>query len=264
MSEEQPKYYTLITGASSGIGRAIATECAKKGFNLFLVSLPDSKLDETIAEIKAHFAVDVKSLGIDLTQTASPQKVFDFSQENEIIINNLVNNAGVGFEGEFENSAPELVDKMLLLNIRSTTLLTLLFLPEMKKIERAHILNISSFASFVALPNKSVYAATKTYILFLTRALNRELKNTSVLLTSVHPSGVTSEHTKKNIRKLSALTRITTLTPEEVAQTAVRNMLNGKKFVVPGGATKFYYLLGSVLPQGLLLRIVGRIFSKTS
>jgi short-subunit dehydrogenase len=200
-------------------------------------------------------------LGVDLTKSVSPQKVFDFAQENKLTINKLVNNAGVGFEGKFENLTPGLIDQMILLNIRASTLLTLLFLPEMKKLERAHIVNISSFASFVALPNKSVYAATKTFILFLTRALNRELKDSNVLVTSIHPSGVTSERSKESIRKLSVLTRITTLSPEQVAQIVVKNMLNGKKIVVPGLATKFYYFLGFILPQGLLLRIVGRIFS---
>ncbi len=264
MNDEEQKYYTLITGASAGIGKAIAVECAKRGFNLFLVSLPDAELTNTVNEIKSDFSVSIKSLGIDLTESASPQRVYDFAKGNKIKVNNLVNNAGVGFEGTFESLTPELIDKMILLNVRTSTLLTLLFLPEMRKLERAHILNISSFASFVALPNKSVYAATKTYILFLTRALNRELKKSNVLVTSIHSSGVTSERAKRNIRKLSALTRITTLTPEQVAQTAVENMVNGKKFVVPGLATKFYYMLGAILPQGLLLRIVGKIFSKSS
>ncbi len=264
MKDEDSDNYTLITGAGAGIGKAIAIECAKNGFNLFLVSLPDTEFVDTVKYIEHNFSVNVKSLGIDLTENESPQKVFDFAQKNQMSINNLVNNAGIGFEGKFENLTPELIDKMILLNVRVSTLLTFLFLPQMKKLKQAHILNISSFASFVALPNKSVYAATKTYILFFTRALNRELKDSNILISSIHPSGVTSERSKGNIQKLSLLTRITTLTPDEVAQTAVRNMLNGKKFVVPGLATKFYYLLGSVLPQGLLLRIVGKIFSKTS
>lgn len=264
MKNEKPKYYTLITGASAGIGKELALECAKNGFNLFLVSLPDEELGRIADEVKTKFTVDVKFLGIDLTKPDSPQEVFDFAQGNNLVVNNLLNNAGVGFEGSFENLTPELVDQMILLNIRTSTLLTLLFLPGMKKLERAHILNISSFASFVALPNKSVYAATKTYIFFLTRALNRELKDSNVVVTSIHPSGVTSERSAKRIRKLSLLTRITTLTPAEVAQTAVKKMLDGKKTVVPGVATKFYYGLGFILPQGVLLRIVDRIFSKTS
>jgi hypothetical protein len=134
----------------------------------------------------------------------------------------------------------------------------------MKKLEKANILNISSFAAFVPLPNKSVYAATKTYLLFLTRALNRELKGTNVLVTSIHPSGVSSERALLNIRKMSLMSRISTLTPEHVAKTAIRNMLAGNKFVVPGVVTKFYYFLGSCLPHGLMLRMAGRVFRKTA
>lgn len=263
MNDEKTDYYTLISGASAGIGKAIAIECAKNGFNLFLVSLPDKELNNIVNEIERDYQVDVKWLGIDLTKRDSPQKVFDFARENKITVCNLVNNAGVGFEGEFEKLTPEVVDQMILLNVRASTMLTLFFLPEMKKLERAHILNVSSFASFVSLPNKSVYAASKTYILFFTRALNRELKNSGVLVTSIHPSGVSSERSKAGIRRMSFLTRVTTLTPDQVARAAVKNMLNDKKLVVPGIATKFYYFLGYILPQGILLRIVGRIFSKT-
>lgn len=127
MNNDKPQYYTLISGASAGIGKAIAIECAKNGFNLFLVSLPDKELNQTVDEIKNDYQVDVKWLGIDLTKADSPQKVFDFARENKITVCNLVNNAGIGFEGKFENLSPEVVDQMILLNVRASTMLTLFF-----------------------------------------------------------------------------------------------------------------------------------------
>ena len=151
---------------------------------------------------------------------------------------------------------------MILLNIRATTLLSLYFLPEMKKMKDAHIVNISSFAAFTALPYKSVYAATKSYHLFLTQAINRELKNSNVNVTSVHPSGVSSRRTMKSIQRSSVLTRITALTPEKVAKTVVESMEKGKRLVIPGKFTQFYYLIGYLMPHGVFLRIVGRIFQK--
>jgi len=153
---------------------------------------------------------------------------------------------------------------MILLNIRASTLLTLLFLPGMKKLKSAYILNISSFGAFVPLPYKCVYAATKTYLLFLSQAINHELKDTNVQVTSVHPSGVSSERAINNIRKSSLMARITALSPEDLAHLAVKNMLSGKKLVVPGLVTKFYYFLGLILPHGVVLRIVGHIFRRTT
>lgn len=257
-------YYTLITGASAGIGKQIAFECASKGFNILLVSLPETGLDELAKEIKGKYPVDVKYIDIDLTKNKAPQQVFNYAQKNEIEVNILVNNAGLGFNGKFENLTTDLLDQMILLNIRASTLLTFLFLPGMKKLEKAYILNISSFGAFVPLPYKCVYAATKTYLLFLTQALNLELKNTNVQVTSIHPSGVSSERAIDNIQKSSLIARISTLSPRDVAKLSLKNMLAGKTFLVPGIVTKFYYFLGNVLPHGLVLRLIGQVFRKTT
>lgn len=262
MEYTSAKYYTLVTGATAGIGKQIAIECAKRKVNLFLVSLPDSGIEYFAEELKSQYFIDVKFLAVDLTTYDAPQMVFDFAKKNKIQINILVNNAGVGFNGKFEKLTPKLVDKMILLNIRASTLLALFFLPEMIKLEKANILNISSFAAFSPLPYKSVYAASKTYLFFLTSALNRELKDTNVKISSIHPSGVHSERTEADIRKSSFMSRITSLSPEQVAQIAVKNILAGKKFIVPGFMTKFYYYLGSVLPHGIVLWLTGIIFRK--
>jgi len=264
MGNTSENYYTLVTGATAGIGKQIAIECAKRKLNLFLVSLPDSGIEKLAEELKTQYFVDVQFLSVDLTLYEAPQMVFDFAQKNKIQINILVNNAGVGFNGKFEKLIPKFVDDMILLNIRASTLLTLLFLPEMTKQKNAHILNISSFAALSPLPYKSVYAASKTYLFFLTRALNRELKNTNVKITSIHPSGVNSERTAENIRKSSFMSRLSSLSPEQVAQIAIKNMLKGKKFVVPGLMTKIYYFLGVILPHGIVLRLTGIIFRKFS
>lgn len=262
MEKTTAQFYTLITGASAGIGKQLAIECAEMGFNLFLVSLPGSGLEELVSELKQKYTVDIQFFSVDLTAYNSPNAVFEFTRINKIAINLLINNAGVGFNGRFEKLTPESIDQMILLNIRVSTLLTFLFLPEMKKMKKANILNISSFGAFVPLPNKSVYAATKTYLLFFTRALNRELKGTNVLVTSVHPSGVSSERAINNIKRSSMIARISTMSPNQVAKTALRNTLAGNKFVVPGLVTKFYYYLGSMMPHGIIVRLVGSIFRK--
>lgn len=262
--QQQPKYFTLVTGATAGIGKQIAIECAKRKLNVFLVALPESGINDFADELKTEYQTEVYSHAVDLTKYDAPQQVFDFAQSNNIIVDKLINNAGVGFNGNFDSVTAELTDKMILLNIRASTLLMLYFLPQMKKLKKAHILNISSFAAFSPVPLKSVYAATKTYLFFLTRSLNKELKGTGVKVTSIYPTGVTSDRTKELIQKTSFMSRISTLSPEKVAQIAVKNMLNGKKFVVPGLTSKIYYYFGSILPHGLVLRLAGSVFRKNS
>lgn len=264
LMQEQQKYFTLITGATAGIGKQIAIECARRKLNLYLVSLPDSGIDEFANELKKEFKTDIYTLAVDLTENNAPQYVFDFAKKNNIGVDKLINNAGVGFNGIFDSLTVELTDKMILLNVRATTLLTLLFLPGMKKLKSAHILNISSFAAFSPVPLKSVYAASKTYLFFLTRSLNKELKGTGVKVTSIHPTGVNSDRTKDIIQKTPFISRISTLSPEKVAKIAVSNMLKGKKFIVPGFMSKLYYYFGSIVPHGLILRLAGSVFRKVN
>lgn len=264
MEELSANYYALITGASAGIGQQFAIECAKRNMNLFLVSLPGSGLEAFAGELREKYPVNIQTLSIDLTRELAPTEVHRFAVQNNIVVNILVNNAGVGFNGKFENLSFDVIDKMILLNIRASTLLTFLFLPEMKKLEKAYILNLSSFAALTPLPNKSVYAATKTYLLFFTQAINEELKGTNVRAISIHPSAVSTERAKGNMLNLSFIARISTLKPEEVAKVAMKNMLAGKKFIVPGTVTKIYYFLGSIMPHFVVLKTVGRIFRNTT
>lgn len=264
MEKEAVKNYTLITGSSAGTGKQIAIECAKRGFNLFLVSLPETGLESFSKELKENYPVDVHYLPIDLRKKKSPQKVFDYTVQNHLSINILVNSAGLGFNGKLEDSSVDLIDTMILLNMRASTLLSFLFIPGMKKLRKAYILNISSFAALSPLPYKSVYAATKTYLLFLTQALNSELKGSSISVTSVHPNGISSERAMEAVKNSSFIARLASLTPAQVAKISIDNMFSENVFVVPGVVNKFYYYLGCSLPHGVILKIIGKIFQKTS
>ena len=264
MENTTTNLFTLVTGASAGLGKQIAINCAKRGYNLYLVSLPETGLEDFVDELKANYPVKVEYLSIDLTEKKGPQEVFDFAQEKNISINILINNAGLGFNGRLEDLTAEIIDTMVLLNVRAATLLTFLFLPAMKVMEKAYILNISSFAGLSPLPNKSVYAATKSYLHFLSQSLNEELKGTNIKVTSIHPNGIRSERANERINKSGLLARITALSPEYVADVAVESVLSGNKFVIPGAMSKFYYYLGSSLPHGLVLKIVGLVFKKSS
>jgi uncharacterized protein len=260
---ESEKNYCLITGASNGIGKALAEECTKREMNLFLVALPDSGLEEFSELLARGNGNDIKYLSIDLTEKEAPKTVYDYAKSKNLVVDFLINNAGVGGFGEVANQKPEEIDSMIMLNIRATTLLTYYFLNDLKKLAKAYILNVSSFAALVPIPNKCVYAATKSYILFFSRALNAELKGTGVKVTSLHPSGVaTNSRIKKSLQKANMLARISTLSAKDVARVAIDGVIKGKKFITPGFATWLFYIIGSILPYGISTWIVGRVFRK--
>lgn len=262
MEPDANNSYTLITGASAGIGKQLAIEFAKRKNNLFLIALPDSGLETLSQEIKEEYDIEVKFLCLNLTSNNSPKKVYEYAAENNIRVDVLVNNAGIGFEGKFENMAPENIDLILLLNVRATTMLTYYFLPDLKKAGKAYILNISSFAGMAPIPYKSLYSASKGFIWYFSQALNEELKGTNINVLSVFPSGVKSERTLEKIKKSSMLAKITSMYPAEVAELAVSSLYKGKKILIPGVFTKMYYVLGSILPHILVLKLSSFIFRK--
>lgn len=171
----QSKKYTLITGASMGIGRAFAFECASRGMNLFLIALPDAKLEETKKQIHERYSVEVITYGIDLTRSDAAQILYDLCIEKNISINMLINNAGIGAGGRFENIPHPVYLNMLHLNVQALTLMTYYFLPMLKQQKAAYILNMSSMEATLPLPYKTVYTGTKNYIYVFSLALREEL-----------------------------------------------------------------------------------------
>lgn len=250
-------YYTLITGASSGIGRSIAYECAARKMDLILVSLPGSGLEEVASGIEKEFGVKTVVLAVDLTDPRGPETVHRMVIEMELPVNVLVNNAGVGYNGLCETISLECADQMILLNTRALTLLVTLFLKELMKAPESFILNIGSMASFSPLPGKSIYAASKAYVLFFSKALRAELKGTCVSVTSVYPMGVrTNQSVKERIKKSGFVAKMSVLDPEDVAKMAVDGMLKRRNIIIPGKMGKAVFFVGQMIPQGIVLKIM--------
>jgi short-subunit dehydrogenase len=135
--------YTLITGSSQGIGKGYAIEFAKRGHNLLLVALPEPQLEETANEIKEKFDVKVDTLGIDLSQLKAPEEVYNWSKEKGYVVDILVNNAGIAGTSVFDESPLGYSDLRIMVNVRALVLLCRLFIPDLKKLPKAYILNIN-------------------------------------------------------------------------------------------------------------------------
>jgi short-subunit dehydrogenase len=256
--------YTLITGGSRGIGYALARECAERGMNLILVARKEEGLRSAAEKITEEFNVRVHTLSMDLRMQDGPRKVWDWCTAKGYRINILVNNAGKAGTTEFDSSVPGYSDERILLNTRALVLLTRYFLPELKTHPRAYLLNIGSLSAYYALPYKTVYAASKAFVLSFSRALREELSDSNVSVTVVNPNGVrTNKDTLERIDSHSKLTRrLFIIDAEDVARISIRAMLKGKGVIVPGFFNRILLWVSKFLPARFREKRSARILSR--
>lgn len=253
--------YALITGASRGLGRAFAFELAERGYNLILVSLPDEEI-ETVADECRFRGVECHIYEADLTCKESVLKLTEEVNANfRLAI--LINNAGTGGSRGFEDSTLNYVDTILQLNITALTILTHQLLPNLRRAERAYILNISSMASFTPTGYKTVYPASKDYIRHFSRGLNEELRSSSVLVSVALLGPMPTQ--KDIIRRIKAqgfVGRWLSITPEKVAQECVRKMLRRNSVIIVGWSNRLSSVLLQILPVGLRARLMTQAVKK--
>jgi short-subunit dehydrogenase len=260
MAEE---YYALITGAGKGIGRAMANEMASRGHNLILNSLPGEGLDLLCASLMKTYNIKALYFEIDLTAADGPLSLFRYAKDNGLDVNILINNAGTGIQGPIESYSQQTIDAMILLNIRALTLLTYYFTPELKK-RLSYLLNISSYGCYSPAAYKSVYLATKSYIYYLTRALESEFKGTNVRTCLLIPGGVrTNEMISKRIEQIKRIARVTILEPGEVASAGIKGMFKGKKIIIPGRLVRFIFAISTIIPEGIVMAATRNLFRRT-
>lgn len=244
----EPKKYTLITGASCGLGKEMAEECGKRGMHLLLTALPKEKIEKTGKELAQKYNIDVQTFEADLTNSLEVRKLAETVSE-KYEIEALINNAGLGGAQPFLEATPEFIEQIILLNMNALVLITRLLLPNLKRQERAYVLNIASMAAFSPMPYKTVYPASKAFVYSFSRGLSSELKNTGISISVAHPSGMrTNEHSTNSIDNHNFIIRSTTLSVKKVAQICIRGMLNRKKLIIPGFLNKVSWILLRITP----------------
>ncbi|MFV8340899.1 SDR family NAD(P)-dependent oxidoreductase [Flavobacterium sp. XS2P39] len=242
-------FYTLITGASEGFGKALAIECATRKMNLILVALPDTKLYAVAESIKQQYKVDVIVLEKDLTIEENCILVFKEVEQLKLSVNMLINNAGIGSTMLFSEGSLSFYQKQLKLNVIATTLLTSLFLEMLKSNKPSHILNVGSLCSFFFLAKKQVYGATKSYIYFFSKSLRRELKSDGINVSVICPGGMNTNSSVMITNKANNwLMRMSLMNPEDVAPIAIKGLLNRKEIIIPGRINKLFLLADKLLP----------------
>ncbi len=255
--------FALVTGASSGIGKAIALELARRQVNLILIALPQTGLPDITFQIGKEYPIEVKYCELDLTSEGAIHYLYNWCRKQNIRINTLINNAGIGTLATFERTDISDLESMLKLNNQAVVMLSYYFLPELRRNGPANILNVGSLASFMSIPGKAVYSASKSFIYSFSLSLRMELRPYKINVSCLCPGGtITSNRVIENISQIRLTTKMMLQMPDEVAKEAVRKMYQGKKLIIPGWQNKFLYKLWAFLPQAIVETILVAIFCK--
>jgi short-subunit dehydrogenase len=255
----------LITGASAGIGAALAREFARNGHQLTLVARRRAKLAAVAAELEREHYVEVRTIVQDLAKPTGPAALVKAAQADGPI-GILVNNAGVIDVGPFAASRTDALVNLVNLNVRALTELTSLVVPGMVERGFGRILNVASLAAFQPVPSMAAYAASKAYVLALTEALSEELKGSGVTAMALCP-GITDTDMASEIRAGSAaaakLPKQLVSDPADVAAEAYKAMMAGRVVLVPGLPNQITAAWSQVTPRWLTRYVTGLAVRRT-
>lgn len=255
------KYHALVTGASQGLGRALAEELARRGHNLLLAALPGTGLPELTDNLAGRYSISASFLETDLMRREAPAELLQYARVNGIEVDILVNNVGIGHGGAIGDYSDAAIEESVFLNMRCTTLMTNTFKDELCRRGAAYILNIGSFGGFLPIPHKSVYAATKSYIYNFSLAVRQELRGKGVSVSVAMPGGIiTNVRVRERVDKLGPLGKLNALEPDDAARYLIARMFRGSSVIIPGWTSKTAYYIGCALPFRLLLALIGKIF----
>lgn len=257
MHEHNNNLYTIITGASQGLGKALAYECASRGMNLVLISLPNEGLYNLQKEIISTYHVSVRVFEADLTVRTSINRLV--LQLQNFSINMLINNAGCGGSFNIEKVPLQLIEAIIELNIRAPVYLCCKLLPELARHQKSYILNVSSIMSQYPAAYKTVYPASKAFIFSFSYGLREELKDTNVKVSVLVPGGMmTNKLVAKQMKGHGILARLSIVDTDWVAKVAIDGLLSGKSVIVPGLLNKLSWLLMHLFPLRLGMPLISR------
>lgn len=254
--------FALITGASKGIGKAIAFQLAARNKHLLLIARNETELNSVAGALQQQFNITAHVFALDLSAPNAVTKIVNWCKENNYIVDTLVNNAGYGLSGPFEkyNFAEHL--NMMQLNMNVVVEMVHTFLPQLKSQPKSYILNIASSAAYQAVPFMSLYGASKAFVLNFSRGLHHELMSSNVSVTCVSPGATdTAFVDRANIgTKGLNLAKKVNMKADDVAKIAVDAMYNGRPEVVTGFLNKLGVAMVWLLPKKFIEKTSAKIY----
>jgi len=253
--------YALITGASSGLGKAFARELALRNTNLILVSLPGEGLAEFAQELR-DTCVEVVYYEIDLAQTNQIEWLAeDVNSKYNLFL--LINNAGRGGTNRIMDVKTDYINSIIQLNVTATALLTHALLPNLLNQNQAYVLNVSSMAAFSPMGFKTVYPASKSFVHYFSRGLYQELRYSPVFVSVLTPGPMkTNADVSQRIERQGIFGRIGLISPERVAKKAIDQLYKRDTLILLGFWNGLNWLLMKTIPIGLRLPLLTRLVKR--
>ncbi|MBX3414522.1 MAG: SDR family oxidoreductase [Pirellulales bacterium] len=252
----------LVTGASRGIGRALALEFAVRGHDLLLTARNEAELNDLAALIRRTHGVHAHVFPADLVRSEAPQELFDAIAAAGHVVDVLINNAGFGVYGKFAETPASEDRELLAVNVFALTMLTKLFLPGMIARRHGRIVNVASTGAFQPGPWLNTYYASKAYVLSFTEALAEELHGTRVTATALCPGVTVSSFAERSHLEGARILRGPIMSAERVARVGYRGAMRGKRIVIPGLMNRLMRQSVRIAPRGLVTWMVGRMMAK--
>jgi uncharacterized protein len=252
----------LVTGASAGIGTAIAQELASRGHAVALVARREERLKSLATELESEHGISTEVIAADLGDPEERDRLEEELRSRGRSIEILVNNAGFGHQADFHTSPRDRMLGMVRLNVEAVVDLTSRFIKPMCERGRGSVINIASVGAFQPLPGSAVYGASKAFVLSFSEAIREELRGSGVGVTAVCPGPVRTEFTDvAGIGGVEDRTPgIVWTDPEHIARDAINGAMHGKRVVIPGAVARASAIAGHYSPRAVALPLIGRLW----
>ncbi len=263
MKQELKGLTALVTGASYGIGESFARELAREGMNLVLVARSKDKLEKLAEELKAAYPIRVDYFELDLSFHEAPRRLFETIKKEKLSVDLLVNNAGFGRTGYFEDAPAEKDNEMALVNINALVALTHLFIPDMLVNGKGGVINVASTAAFQPIPFLTLYSATKAFVLSFTEGLWGEYQRRGIRVLCLCPGNTRTEFHKR--AGIEGKKVFLSADSGDVVRFALHHYKTNSKPTVVYGFFNWLLAQGHrFLPRRYLVKIAARLYDPVS
>lgn len=254
--------YALITGGAKGIGKAIAEELGARNYNLILIGSDGDELYGICKIMERRYGVEVLPLHIDLASANATEEIISLTRPYHDQLSVVVNNAGYGLSGAFEQISLNDQLNIIDVNIKALVKLSHAYIPVLKKSNKGFLLNVSSATAYQTVPYFNVYASTKAFVLSFTRGLWHEFRQSNLSVSCLVPGSTDTNSvdregmsTKKRAAKYG-------MTAQAVAKAAVNGLFKGEREIVPGFINKLNAFFPRFFPARLIQKMPGNIYEK--